>query len=241
MTRLRYLEDMERIELETKVTAVERQDGRTVISLEETIFYPQGGGQPFDQGMIVSPRGRFRVEEVRFAEGVVRHTGMFMEGSIGAGDRVTCLVDAARRMEHSRIHSAGHVVDMAVNALNLAWTPGKGYHFPDGPYVEYAGSLETDADQLRSAMMARCNELLHRGIQTRVQFVSADEMRRICKFVPDNLPANKPARIVFYGDFGVPCGGTHVARLSDIGSMTIRKLKKTRDGIRVSYEVQARS
>lgn len=237
MTRLRYLEEMDRLELETKVSAVDNQNGRSVILLEETIFYPQGGGQPCDQGSILSPRGHFRVEEVRIADGTVRHFGTFTEASFAAEDRVTCLVEAERRMLHSRVHSAGHVVDMAVQALSLQWTPGKGYHFPDGPYVEYAGTPGADPERLKSEIAARCNEILSQGIQTRVRFVSVDEMRRLCRFVPENIPTDKPSRIVFYGDFGVPCGGTHVARLSEIGSMRIRKLKQNRDVIRVSYDV----
>jgi len=45
------------------------------------------------------------------------------------------------------------------------------------------------------------------------------------------------ARVVMYGDFSVPCGGTHVANLKDIGRLTIRKVSHKKGLIRVAYEV----
>ncbi len=101
--------------------------------MDGTIFYPQGGGQPYDQGVIESAKGKFLVEEVRFVDGIVKHIGMFERGSFEKGDEVTCHVDKARRDLHSRLHSAGHIVDMGMTELGLGWIPGKGYHFPDGP------------------------------------------------------------------------------------------------------------
>ena len=44
-----------------------------------------------------------------------------------------------KRRLYARLHSAGHMLDIVVKNLKLGWIPGKGYHFPDGPYVEYNG------------------------------------------------------------------------------------------------------
>ena len=236
-TRLRYLEEMDRLELTSQVVAVEQHDERDVVILDETIFYPQGGGQPYDQGTIESSSASFDVEEVRSIDGNVRHIGSFRSGSFDPGASVRSRVAAGRRSLHSRVHSAGHVVDMAVTSLGLDWTPGKGYHFPEGPYVEYTGAVDRDLDIVKKEIETNASAIVQAGIETYIRFVSADDLRQLCRFVPDNLPAGKPIRIVFYGDFGVPCGGTHVARLGDIGTLTIRKLKKNGDVIRVSYGV----
>jgi Ser-tRNA(Ala) deacylase AlaX len=236
-TRLRYLEEMDRLELTSQVVALDQQDGRDAVILEETIFYPQGGGQPYDQGTIESSSAWFSVEEVRFVDGVVRHIGTFRSGKFEPGIAVTSRVAPERRSLHSRVHSAGHVVDMAVTALGLNWTPGKGYHFPEGPYVEYSGAFDRDVEILKKEIETSASAIVHAGIETYTRFVSAEDLRQLCRFVPENLPSGKQIRIVFYGDFGVPCGGTHVARLGDIGSLTIRKLKKSGDIIRVSYAV----
>ena len=106
------------MEARAKILEILEENGRAVIILDQTIFYPQGGGQPYDKGLIEGPSGKFLVEEVRFVDGVVKHMGT-LEGTLKPGDEVKCSVDEARRTLHSRLHSGGHVLDMAVNALGL--------------------------------------------------------------------------------------------------------------------------
>src|SRR3989338_1480881 len=200
-TKLLYLEKFALLEAPARVMEVLRENERDIVLLDQTVFYPQGGGQPYDTGMIESPSGKFLVEEVRFVEGAVRHMGVFESGSFAAGDSVICRVDADRRLLHARIHSAGHLVDKAVAELNLPWKPGKGYHFPQGPYDEYEGSLDgLDKEKLKSDLEGLCNTYVLAG-------------------------------------FAMPCGGTPVADLADIGPITIRKIKQEKDKIRIGYDV----
>ena len=49
------------------------------------------------------------------------------------------IIDENKRRLYARLHSAGHLLDVAVSNIGLSWQPGKGYHFPDSPYVEYIG------------------------------------------------------------------------------------------------------
>ena len=92
------------------------------------MFYPQGGGQPYDTGTISSGDIKFVVEEVRYAEGEVLHIGRFEHVRFMEGEQVRCTVDAERRLLNTRLHSAGHVLDMAVNELGYDWKP-KGLSF----------------------------------------------------------------------------------------------------------------
>lgn len=237
-TKLLYLEDFTLLQSEGVVEDIFEENEKSVVLLDQTVFYPQGGGQPYDKGEITSPSTKFSVEEVRFVEGVVKHIGVFSTGAFIKGDRVQCAVDPVRRHLHSRIHSAGHVVDLAVTSFGLNWIPGKGYHFPDGPYVEYAGSLEgLDKERLKQDIEARCNEMIKEEHATTLRFMDREEMKKVCRFVPDYIPEGKPGRVVFFGDFGVPCGGTHVKNLSEITLMTIRKVKEEKGNIRVAYDV----
>ncbi|MBI1838870.1 MAG: hypothetical protein HYR95_01025 [Candidatus Colwellbacteria bacterium] len=237
-TKLKYLQDFTLLESVSRVVETSQENERNVVILDETIFYPQGGGQPYDRGIIEGLSGKFAVEEVRFIDGVVKHIGKFENGVLNTGDEVKCLVDSQRRKLHSRIHSAGHVVDMAVTSLNLNWVPGKGYHFPDGPYVEYAGNLgETDKERLKTDIENLCNKFVDENRETKLLLIDKEKMKEVCHFVPDYIPEDKPARVVMYGDFGVPCGGTHVGHLGDIGHMTIRKIKSEGENVRVGYDV----
>jgi Ser-tRNA(Ala) deacylase AlaX len=238
-TRLLYLEDFTLLDATATIVQCAQDDGKTIILLDGTIFYPQGGGQPYDKGVIENTSGKFLVEEVRFVEGLVKHSGKFEEGSFLPGDSVRCLVDKERRELHSRLHSAGHVVDMAVNDLGFEWIPGKGYHFPDGPYVEYTGNIAVeDKEKLKTALEQRCNELAKESCSTKLLFMGKEDMKQVCRFIPDYLPIDKPSRVVMYGSFGVPCGGTHVSNLQDIKHITIRKLSAKGPTIRVSYNIE---
>ncbi len=234
------MEHMQQLAAEAQVSRVEQQGDRTVVYLDQTVFYPQGGGQPYDQGVIENGSAKFTVGEVRFVDGEVLHIGQFEHGSFASGDTVTCQVDAERRALNTRLHSAGHIVDMAVNELGYDWVPGKGYHFPDSPYIEYHGSLGNETpEQIVPKLEARIADILARGITTTdIKFMPKEDMAQYCRHVPDYLPAGKPGRIVLYGDFGVPCGGTHVAALADVGGIAIRKLKAHEAGtVRVAYEL----
>lgn len=233
------MEDMRRLECEAFVEGVEeKDDGKTIVYLDQTVFYPQGGGQPYDTGTIAAGGTTFLVEEVRFVEGNVQHIGHFGSGRFMQGEDVVCKVDAERRQLHTRLHSAGHVLDMAVNTLGYDWVPGKGYHFPDGSYVEYQANLgEETPEQVIEKLNGTMAAILNSGIKTEIRFMPKEEMSAYCRHVPDFLPAGKPSRIVLYGDFGVPCGGTHVAELQGIGQVQVRKIKIKPGTLRVSYEI----
>lgn len=221
---------------EARVVQVMNEEGKIVVTLDQTIFYPQGGGQPFDTGIISNQDKKFLVEEVRFVEGIVKHIGKFEGGEFESGDRVTCFIDVQCRELHTRLHSGGHLIDMGLKQLGVTWKPGRGYHFPNGPYVEYNGSLESvDVEKLKGDLETICNQIIQKGIKTSILFMPKEEMNSVCAFVPEYIPENKPARVVMYGDFGIPCGGTHVNNLSDIGGVSIRKIKQDGENIRVSY------
>lgn len=237
-TKLLYMEHMQALTCDAYTLSTEEKDGRTIICLDQTVFYPQGGGQPYDTGVIETDGTTFFVDEVRYVDGVVLHIGHYKDGSLTEGDTVRCTVNKERRALNTRLHSGGHLLDMAVNELGYSWIPGKGYHFPDGPYVEYQAELNSEtgeaiADKLQKQMA----DILERNIKTEIRFMPKEEMSAYCRHVPEYLLAEKPSRIVLYGNFGVPCGGTHVAHLADIGSVTIRKMKERAGIIRVSYQI----
>lgn len=206
------------------VADIKKDNGITTIILDQTVFYPQGGGQPYDTGTISSDNGVFVISEVRYEDGIVSHTGKFEIGEFAVGDMVTCEIDVEKRKMHTRLHSAGHLLDIAVKELDLKWKPGKGYHFPQGPYIEYAGSLHgKEVTELIQEIERKSQEIIERNIQTRVEFSDT------------KTQDGKPLRIVYYGDTGIPCGGTHVANLKDIGEVTIRKIKQDKGTIKLSY------
>lgn len=235
-----YLRHMHRLENVTRIESIEIEDGRAVVILEQSPFYPQGGGQPCDHGLIEGSTGRLLVDDVRVSDAAVVHKGA-IEGSLRAVEAVTASVDADRRRTMSRLHSAGHVVDLAVMSLGWSWIPGKGYHFPDGPYVEYSGGLEGRvAEDVASQIEAEARRVVAMGCPVTLRFVRADSDDRALRFLPPGVSGSDEVRVVEYGSFAVPCGGTHVSDLAEIGGIAIRKVREKKGNVRVSYEVRER-
>lgn len=214
------------------------EEGLPYIVLDETLFYPQGGGQPYDIGTISNETSIFIVQEVRLIDGIVKHFGEFEKGQFEPGDTVTLKIDKDRRVLNSKLHTLGHVIDEAVIKLgHLDWKAGKGYHFPDSPFVEYIGELAPDATEpLKEALQQETNRLLQEDFNVKTFFAAIEDLPKFCREIPDYIPQNKPCRVaIVHGDLGIPCGGTHVKNIIDIGPVKIRKVSSKKGRIKVSY------
>ncbi|KAK9139367.1 hypothetical protein Scep_009048 [Stephania cephalantha] len=172
-TNLAYFDDMWNLTSKAKLLSHSQGgDGRRALILDSTIFYPQGGGQPSDSGFISrseSDRIKFVVEDVRLKDGVVFHYGHYEENSseeeLEGGQEVCLFVDEQRRRLNSRLHTAGHLLDSCMRNVGLGHLePGKGYHFPDGPYVEYKGTIpQNDWLSKQKELELNANELISNG------------------------------------------------------------------------------
>jgi hypothetical protein len=151
------------------------------IILDVTTMHPRGGGQPSDVGTVTGIRGCggggivATISDVTIdkSTGVVVHRGVVIlprEEALASdpltdtppfppGSTVFVRVDPDRRLLNSECHTAGHVVDAAMARIDASsgMIPLKGYHFQDGPYVEYGGGnidareREAFLDGLRAA------------------------------------------------------------------------------------------
>ncbi|KAM5568997.1 hypothetical protein ABKV19_016493 [Rosa sericea] len=224
-TQLDYYEDMWKLESDaTLVALVKGEDGRTALVLDRTVFHPQGGGQPADTGFVAvaGSEVKFVVQDVRSKDGVVYHYGMVencgegWEAEFEKGKAVVLQVEESRRKLNSRIHSAGHLLDVCVKNVGLGdLKPEKGYHFPQGPYVEYRGIVpQKDVQSKQKELELEANALISRGGK-------------------DSTP-----RIVKMGtNLGCPCGGTHVSDVSEIISVTVSQIRTKKGFTKVFYNV----
>lgn len=243
-TKLTYLDDFDVVRGKAIITDMKRtEDERVDIQLNATCFYPRGGGQDWDEGVIKNPKTStlFTVEEVRLDEqGIVHHLGTFCDGDLKVGDTVECDVDRQRRELNTRLHSAGHMIDLAVDTLKLPWRPFRGAHYPHMSFVEYEGALDPDqAASIAGDITKVANDVIREGGENEIRFMPIDQMHTVCRHVPPNIPRNKPARVVIYHKtFGVPCGGTHLKNLHEIGAVEVTKIKAKKGLIKVSYSLQ---
>ncbi|KAH7513355.1 uncharacterized protein LOC107433272 isoform X1 [Ziziphus jujuba] len=255
-TKLDYYEDMWKLHSKATVVSYSKgNDGKEVLILENTIFHPQGGGQPADTGVITTTDTvddsdfKFVVQDVRSKDGVVHHYG-FVENSGGqseskfeVGKEVFLYVDESRRKLNARLHSAGHLLDACMHNVGLGdLEPTKGYHYPDGPFVEYKG--KADPKQIESKLKEleiEANTLISKGGKVFAAVLPYGEASEICGgSLPDYIPKDSTPRIVKLGETpAYPCGGTHVYDISDITSITVSHIRTKKGLTKIFYNVGA--
>jgi len=236
MTKLKYLDDTYLFEASATVTEITANENGKAVILDQTIFYPQGGGQPTDIGEISSGTTLFSVTNVRLDEnGQVWHFGEFQQREFQQGDKVALKLDSKQRILNSRLHSAGHLLDCAVLELGItSIEPTKGYHFSNGPYVEYKGILD-DPSNIIPDLEKKVNELVDKNLAVERQRLTPYEAKLQGIWTPEG----KSARIVYFSGFPYcGCGGTHINSSKEIGEITIRKIKSKKGVTRISYSVK---
>ena len=89
-----YMTHPDQLTNEALVLEILDENNRKVLVLDQSSFYPQGGGQPYDKGSIESSNAFFEVEEVRAIDDCVKHYGQFIKGHFTPNQSVYCKVDA---------------------------------------------------------------------------------------------------------------------------------------------------
>lgn len=250
-TTLDYFDNMWQFQSQATFIAPIVEGDRLALILDRTIFYPQGGGQPADHGWIadIYQQFMFRVEDVRLKDGLVYHYGLYSNAqgvtdgipTFQKGQEVCLFIDEDRRKLNSRLHSAGHLLDICMRNVGLAsLEPGKGHHFVDGPFVEYKGIIPSnELDSKRSAVEAQANRLISKGGMVKAVIVSYEEAAEMCGgTLPDYVSKDGKPRIVCLGENpGCPCGGTHVADISIIGNVKVSQIRVKKGTTKVYYSL----
>jgi Ser-tRNA(Ala) deacylase AlaX len=236
MTKLEYLDDTYLFEFDAKVVDIRNSEKGQAVILDKTIFYPQGGGQPADNGKIVFGDIIFLVNDVRLDEsGDIWHFGEFKNGEFQKGDAVLLKIDQNRRIQNAKLHSAGHLIDCAILEMGLDnLKPGKGFHFPNGPYVEYEGIVENSSEMIIN-LQEKIDDLINKNLSIEKNNLTPKEAEAQSILAP----AGKSARVINFTGFpGCGCGGTHIEQSAEIGKIIIRKIKSNKGMTKISYIVE---
>ena len=154
------------------------------------------------------------------------------------GQSCALRVDKARRLHHARLHTAGHVISSIVDARRGPLRAVKGFHFPDGPYVEFAGKPEEASDAFLAGLQTEINALLTAAAPVTAATVAGDALTARCWNLPSSLPQDQPLRVVTIGTLDpVPCGGTHLASLAELDAITLLKIKSKKGNTQISYRL----
>jgi len=234
-----------------------------VVITEATIFHPQGGGQPSDEGVMTSTPSpstsntpeptsadapHFTVTSARMDavhDGRVLHLGRFAQphSLFTPGTPVTQTLDSAKRLLYSRLHTAGHVLGAAVRHLLEPSVPGfdelKASHFPDSAACEFAGLID---GKHKGAIQEKVDEYVDKDMDVVVEFWEWEEFGQRGVHAPDRslaAPGEKFRVVRIEGCEAYPCGGTHVPSTKECGKTTVKKISRSKGTSRVSYTVEA--
>ncbi len=195
------------------------------IELDRTIFYPQGGGQVGDTGVLTRASGE-RIQIANTAKGdaidSVVHVPSPGTPRPEVGETLTLEIDWERRYSLMRLHSALHVMSCVVVA------PVTG-----GNIAPERARLDFDIDMslLDAAKIAHeMNELIARGIQTETVWITDEELDARPELVKTMSvqPPRGSGRVRLLRIPGIdlqPCGGTHVSNIVEIGSVRVLKIR----------------
>lgn len=219
MTKKTYLEQPQVITGMVTVTQLIAGD-RPVVRLAETWFHPQGGGQKGDRGTI----GPVQVLDTQHAEGKtsVDHIVDTLDG-LEVGQSYPFAVDAASRRDNAVYHTAAHLIAAVVEEQFPAIKAVAGHQWPGEARVEFEGTFD---EQLASAVQEYLVKALPKAI--------AEDWP--CSMVGD--PYSSRA-LQIAATAAVPCGGTHVTRLGEIASITVKSAKRKGERLRLNYEAIA--
>ena len=192
---------------------------------------------------------KFQVTELKHKDDAILHIGKYVgEAKFEVGQQVDQEIDGEFRRLNARIHSAGHLLDMAMNRCGRTeLKPGKGYHFKEGPYVEYIGNVDNkETEKLIEDLNKHSNDIINEakadGQQVFRKMCSYEEANDELKGaggVPPYIAEGRELRVLKLTkeDLGCPCGGTHVHAVPEIGGIKITRIKKNKKNTKVSYHV----
>lgn len=229
MTKKLYWENSHLVTFQARIEDVFEREGKTVVVLDETAFYPEGGGQPCDTGRIASER----VASVTSDEdGRILH---HLESRAGfeIGLTVEGEIDWKRRREMMQQHTGQHILSQAFFSLYGAET--RGFRITDR-VAEIDLAIE-ESGEIRN-LMARAedaaNEIVFEDREVRSYTLSPEEAARLPlrkeSFITDCV------RVVEIEDFDYsPCGGTHARRTGEVGLIAVRGWERAKQMLRVRF------
>lgn len=233
MTRLLYMDSLDACyekEFEATVTGA-RPDW---LQLDQSLFYPLGGGQNWDTGVLETEDGqRLEVQEVT-KRGPVKHVVGDDAQAIEPGTKVRGMIDWDRRYAHMRMHTAQHLVSgLAYEMFQGARTVGNQIH-ADRSRIDI-NPIDLTPERIDDLVSA-ANDIVREQKPIEATTMTRDEINAIMPADRTNLDllpkSVNDLRVIRIGDDIdlCPCAGTHVKNTQEIGEIVFVKRKSKGKG-----------
>ncbi len=222
-TRRLYLEDPYRTEFDAKIVERLTYDQSPAVILDQTLFYPESGGQPSDKGVINGTE----VIHVLEQDNKILH---ILDNQITA-ENVRGKIDWERRFDHMQQHTGQHILSQSFHELFEAETLA--FHLG-----EVTSVLEIDIRKIDEAEVEkvekRANTIVQENREIKSYFIHDDKAHTI----PLRRPPKKKGqlRIVEVSDYDYSaCGGTHLRGSGEVGLIKIQRWERIRNNVRFEF------
>lgn len=222
-----YFRDSSVLQFSANVIGVQPSERGQLIVLDQTAFYPTGGGQPNDIGTL----GEAAVVDVFEDDtGTIFHV-VEGAGALNPGQTVTGIIDRRRRLDHMQQHSGQHILSQAF--VQACGAETRSFHLG-----AHASTIDIELQSPTQALLQSAEDIANAVVfedrPMRVHIVNEEEASR--------LPLRKESavlgdiRVIEVEDFDwSPCGGTHAQRTGQVGNIAIRSFERVRKLTRVEF------
>ncbi len=232
-TQKLYYQDSTLREFPATVLFCEAAGETWKVVLDQTAFYPEGGGQPADHGVLKTAGGEIAVTGVHEKNGAVVHT---CAASVEPGAVVTGILDWARRFDHMQQHSGEHILSGIL--CRLYDCDNVGFHLgAEAVTIDYNADI-TWEQALEAERLA--NEAVWADRETEIFYPSPQELAALDYRSKKELTGQ--VRIVEFPEADrCACCGTHVERAGQAGLIKVLSCQKFREGVRMEILCGARA
>ncbi len=233
MTSPLYYDNPGLLEFDATVLATHDHDEHTDVVLDRTAFYPEGGSQPADHGVIAG----HPVVDVQTNGGTITHV---VHGTLPRhviGTRVAAKVDAARRRDYCQQHTGQHVLSGAFMAVGDYPTVSV-HQGEDYTTIEIAAASIARADL--DAVEQRAHEVIEADMPVTARWATDQTIGEFALRRPPKVSGS--IRVIQIGGFdSVACGGLHLARTGQIRLVRLLSVETIRGNTRTAWKIGDRA
>ncbi len=228
-----YYQDACLREFPAEVLSCESAGEAWKIVLDQTAFYPEGGGQPADHGVLKTGGREVPVTDVHEKNGQVVHT---CPAPLEPGTMVTGLLDWARRFDHMQQHSGEHIISGILCRLHHC--DNVGFHLgAETVTIDYNADISWE-QALEAERLA--NEAVWADREAEISYPLPEELAALEYRSKKELTGR--VRIVEFPEADrCACCGTHVERAGQVGLVKVLSCQKFREGVRIELLCGARA
>ena len=196
-------------------------DGKIKVVLDNTAFYPEGGGQPSDTGFI----NDVKVLKVEEKENKIYH---IIDKKINAGENVFCKINFEDRFQNMQNHTAEHIVSGIIckkyNTSNVGFHSGK-------DFVTMDFKINLSEKELRE-IETLANKAIYENIEVISKVYSPNEIKDIN--YRSKIELKEEVRLIEIKGYDIcACCGVHVKRTGEIGIIKLLRAERYKSGIRI--------